>query len=163
MPSLDLVKVDISDNILQPEPDAKPPVPFADPIPFPRDPTTSKLTHLQSLGSHNLDVMQSRLNLPGKKVFYCMGISVLPAYQNKGVGGQLTRWACDIADENDASMWIHLADTEAGPRSFEKNGFEVVNTLEIDLDEWTEGGERGKWGKYTFRYMRRKSKSERGQ
>jgi len=105
--------------------------------------------------------MQSRLSPPGRKVFYCLGISVLPEYQSKGVGSKMIKWACEIADENDASMWIHLADTEAGPRSFEKNGFEVVNVLEIDLDDWTEG--ETEWGVYRFRYMRRGSRSERGE
>ena len=92
---------------------------------------------------------------------YCMGISVLPGYQSKGVGSMLIKWGTDIADKHDASMWIHLADTEAGMRAFEKAAFVIATTLTIDLDDWTVSGEQGKWGQYTFRYMRRGAKGER--
>jgi GNAT superfamily N-acetyltransferase len=95
-------------------------------------------------------------------VVYCAGISVLPEYQSKGVGSKLIKWGTDYADENDASMWIHLADTEAGPKAFEKAGFKVATTLRINLDEWTVVEEKGKWGVYTFRYMRRPAKGEVG-
>jgi hypothetical protein len=60
-------------------------------------------------------------------------------------------------------MWVHLSDSEAGQRAFEKNGFRLwpgVGLNEVDLDEYAEKGmpegrEGTRWGKYCFRCLLR--------
>jgi hypothetical protein len=47
--------------------------------------------------------------------------------------------------------------SEAGYRAYAKAGFEVVGTLDVDLDEWAPAPpvEGGLWGHYVIRWMKR--------
>lgn len=83
-----------------------------------------------------------------------------PSAQSTGVGSAMLKWVTEFADEKGASCWIHLSDHPGGPALFEKAGFKVVNTLALDLDEWTKTKKEPRWGIYTFRYYRRPAKGE---
>ena len=115
-----------------------------------------------NLTSADLFCMLERLNIPGSSVIYARSISVDPLSQGQGVGSALIKYAVDIADQHEASMWIHMSDQPNSKRAFEKWGFEVVHELAVDLDEYRtkelpEG--RDKWGVYTFRLLRRPANS----
>lgn len=110
-------------------------------------------------GAHFMDMINRVLNPPGVRTMFFMGISVLPAYQGKGVGSALIKFGTDRADKDGVKLWVHSS--EAGYKAFAKAGFEVVETLTFDLDKYTnvpmidEAGHEQKWGTYTFRYMQR--------
>jgi GNAT superfamily N-acetyltransferase len=135
---------------------------FDAPIDIPVPPGTPLLQQLIDLNGGHLSAMEDRL-LRGGKVVYCVGISVLPEVQSQGVGSALLGWATQLADENDASAWIHLSDNLGGVRALERKGFKEVNRLEVDLDHYATkprpGG--GVWGSYTFRYFRREAQSQK--
>lgn len=102
--------------------------------------------------------MQERLNLPGRKCLYCVGIQVLPSYQSRGVGTALLSWVPELADQSRATCWVHLSDAPGGWRMFEKMGFRMVNANVVDLDAYKTKdedsiGNQIKWGTYTFRCM----------
>ncbi|MCJ1380244.1 hypothetical protein MMC17_003347 [Xylographa soralifera] len=94
----------------------------------------------------------------GTKCMFIVGLSVDPAFQGYGVGTALMRWGTAIADENSVFCWVHSS--ESAYSFYKKEGFEVVGTLEVDLDEFAPGppdedfGD-SKWGLYVFRYMKR--------
>ncbi len=76
------------------------------------------------------------------------------------MGSAFIKWGTDKADEDDVRCWVHAS--EAGWPAFKKAGFEVVGTLELDLDQYAseqrkfaDGRPEEKWGKYAFRYMQR--------
>jgi GNAT superfamily N-acetyltransferase len=92
----------------------------------------------------------------GVKTLYCLGISVDPEYQRRGIGSKFIQWATKKADEDGVKVWVHAS--EAGWRAFAKNGFEIVETLTVDLDKYATkprivDGKESKWGQYNFRYM----------
>jgi GNAT superfamily N-acetyltransferase len=116
---------------------------------------------IQQLGdrtSSHLRTMQTRLNRPDERTFFCMGLTVLPSHQSRGVGSALLSWVTDSADESGASFWIHLSDSPGVVKALERKGFVEVNRLEVDLDQYAEKP-RGDGGTYTFRYMRREAKT----
>ncbi|MCJ1400775.1 hypothetical protein MMC11_003983 [Xylographa trunciseda] len=94
----------------------------------------------------------------GSKCMFIVGLSVDPAFRGHGVGTALMRWGTAIADTNSVFCWLHSS--ESAFKFYQKEGFEVVGTLEVDLDEFAPGppdkdlGD-GKWGLYVFRYMKR--------
>jgi GNAT superfamily N-acetyltransferase len=87
------------------------------------------------------------------------GFFVSTAYQGKGIGSALLKYAADLADERGVFMWVHSS--EAAWRAYTRAGFAVVRTLEVDLDEWAPVGppEGGKWGQYIIRYMKRDARA----
>lgn len=141
-----------------------PEVPFDAPVDHPDYPVSPDMPLIQQLGniaSGHLHGMQNRLNR-ASPAMYCLGISVLPEAQSHGVASALLGWVTSYADEKRASCWIHLSDNFGGVKALEKNGFKVVNTLEMDLDQYAvkEKPDGGKWGIYVFRYMRREATGE---
>ena len=52
------------------------------------------------------------------------------------------------ADRDGVFCWVHTS--EAGQRMFSKQGFVVVGSLSVDLDEYAtvkyDGAEDGRWG-----------------
>ena len=67
----------------------------------------------------------------------------------------LARVGAGLADRAGTYMWVHSS--EAGYRAYAKAGFEVMGTLDVDLDEWAPAGpvEGGLWGHYLIRWMKR--------
>ncbi|KAJ3490522.1 hypothetical protein NLG97_g5763 [Lecanicillium saksenae] len=62
-----------------------------------------------------------------------------------------------ICDDNSVFAWVHSSDPAWG--MYQKSGFEVIRSLDIDLDEYAPckppgEGEDAKWGHYVFRYMK---------
>lgn len=124
---------------------------------FPVLPTQTPLEQLQATTSGHMFGMISRVNRPDKRTFFCTGISVHPDYQSKGVASALLDWATRFADKHQAQSWVHLSDHPGGVKAFEKYGFEVVNSVTVDLDRYAkkERPEGRPWGKYTFRFLLR--------
>jgi GNAT superfamily N-acetyltransferase len=91
----------------------------------------------------------------GSKCIIINGLQVAPAAQGKGVGGTLVKWAADEADRRGVHMWVHSS--EGAFRVYEKNGFDVVGTLDVDMDAYAPSPppDGGDWGRYLIRYMRR--------
>ncbi|KAH6904403.1 hypothetical protein BKA70DRAFT_1432156 [Coprinopsis sp. MPI-PUGE-AT-0042] len=124
---------------------------------YPILPTQSPLEQLEAQTSGHLMGMMSRVNTPTSRTLFCLGISVHPDYQSKGVASALLQWATHFADEHHARAWVHISDHPGAVKVFEKSGFRNVNELKVDLDEHARKGhpEGGKWGEYTFRFMLR--------
>lgn len=71
---------------------------------------------------------------PGSRSIVIMGLAVDPAHHRRGIGTALLEWAGELADNAGTYMWVHSS--EAGYRAYARAGFEVVGTLDVDLDEW---------------------------
>ncbi|ETS86910.1 hypothetical protein PFICI_00738 [Pestalotiopsis fici W106-1] len=121
-------------------------------------PGAEKIKALEGMTSkHLFDFMGKRMP-EGSKCIFIGGISVDPRYEGLGVGSQLLRWGTEQADRLGAFSWVHSS--EAGWVLFSKHGYEEVDRLTFDLDEWAVGpppadgvfAGREKWGEYTFRY-----------
>jgi GNAT superfamily N-acetyltransferase len=95
---------------------------------------------------------------PGTKCMYLVSLSVDPDFQSCGVGSTLLRWGTEMADKAGVFMWVHSS--EAAWNTYEKHGFKVAETLDVNLDDWApapppDEGEGALWGHYVFRYMKR--------
>ncbi|PSR82924.1 acyl-CoA N-acyltransferase [Coniella lustricola] len=120
-------------------------------------PHLDALEQLEEMTSAHLADYQGRIMPPGTRAMYLVGLSVHPDHQGRGVGRALIKHGTDRADAERVFCWVHSSD-DAAPM-YRKCGFEVNDTLEIDLDHWASqldikppiGDE--KWGTYTFRYM----------
>jgi len=67
------------------------------------------------------------------RVMYFQSIVVAPKHEGKGLGTQLVRTATEVAEKDGVNLWVHSS--EKGHHLFAKNGFEVIGTLTVDLDE----------------------------
>jgi GNAT superfamily N-acetyltransferase len=92
---------------------------------------------------------------PGSRSIVVAGLAVDPAHHRRGIGSALLSWAGDLADRAGTYIWVHSS--EAGYRAYARAGFEVVGTLDVDLDEWAPAPppEGGLWGHYVIRWMKR--------
>lgn len=108
---------------------------------------------LQAITGNDMQRWQAKIEPHGTKCMYVMGISVRPKFQSRGVGSALIGWGTKKADEDGVFCWVHASD--GGHRAFAKAGFQVIDSLEIDLDAFAVGRrENGdKWGTYTLRMM----------
>ncbi|KUI54462.1 hypothetical protein VP1G_01840 [Cytospora mali] len=126
-------------------------------------PDLDPLGQLEELTSAHFADFQKRMMPEGTRCMYVVGITVHPKFQGRGVGEALMRLGTQRADAEGVFCWVHSS--EDGYALYRKCGFEIADTLEIDLDEWARkmdikppmGDE--KWGKYTFRYMVRQPKA----
>jgi GNAT superfamily N-acetyltransferase len=116
---------------------------------------------LDEMESADMKRWQDILMPPGIKCIVLTGCSVAPEYQGQGIGSSLLKWAADQADKHNVHMWVHSS--EAAWRAYAKAGFEVVGTLDVNLDEYSPGpppeGEGTLWGHYIIRYMKRPSEA----
>jgi hypothetical protein len=94
----------------------------------------------------------------GTKCIYTVSLAV-SRYHSRGVGSALLRLGTARTDKDGVFCWVHAS--EAGYRLFEEEGFKVVGTLDVDLDNYApapcSGTADGRWGHYVFRYMKRLS------
>lgn len=126
-------------------------------------PDLDALARLEELTSDHLAQYQEKVMPPGTRAMYIACISVRPDQHGRGVGSALVRRGTERADAEGVFCWVHAS--EDGARVFRRCGFEVDDTLEVDLDHWAgqmgikaPGGEE-KWGTYTFRYMIRQPRA----
>ncbi|KXT01827.1 hypothetical protein AC578_1995 [Pseudocercospora eumusae] len=122
--------------------------------------TTSEISaraRLEKYTGEHLDVWMKRLMPLGTKCMYVSSIVVHPSHQGKGIGSALIHRGIAQADEEKVYCWVHAS--EYGAKVFERQGFESVGKLELDLDRWNTEGvvppDGSRWGIYTFKYMRR--------
>lgn len=120
-------------------------------------PNLDALEQLNEITSAHLADYQARMMPPGTRAMYVVGLSVHPDYQGRGVGQALMKYGTDRADTERVFCWVHSSEDAAS--MYRKCGFEVNDSLEIDLDHWASqldikppAGDE-KWGTYTFRYM----------
>lgn len=57
-----------------------------------------------------------------------------PQHQGRGAGATLLRWGLEKAQE--AGLEAFLESTKAGRGLYEKNGFQHVEDLDLDLSQW---------------------------
>lgn len=121
------------------------------------------LEQLGELTDDHFAQFMKRMMPPGTRCMFIAGIQVHPDHQGKGIGRALVRKGTDRADAEGVICWVHSS--EAGAGLFPRCGFEVDETLEIDLDEWAgkmdlkpPAGDE-KWGTYTFRYFVRQPRA----
>lgn len=87
-----------------------------------------------------------------------IAISVSPQYQGLGVGHQLVGYGTAIADQEKVICWVSSSD--GGTGFFEREGFDKVGQLEVDLGEYAEDLKiEEKWGHYVWRYLVREPKN----
>lgn len=126
-------------------------------------PDLDALAQLKELTSDHLARYMEKVMPPGTRAMYIISIAVRPDQHGHGVGSALVRHGTDRADAEGVFCWVHASEDGAGV--FRKCGFEVDETLQIDLDHWAgqmdikpPGGDE-KWGTYTFRYMIRQPRA----
>jgi hypothetical protein len=69
-----------------------------------------KIEELGAITSGAMKEWSAKLTPPGSKCMILVAISVLPAYQGKGVGSALIRWGTIIADEEGMYCWVSSSD-----------------------------------------------------
>jgi len=125
------------------------------------------IARLEALTDADMDDFMSSIMPAGTRCLYIMSIVVSPTHQGRGVGTALIQHGTRRADREGVFAWVHAS--EAGAGMFERQGFEEVRRLRVDLDKYCGGrgveevkglerkGEEGTgWGEYVFRYMVRK-------
>lgn len=128
---------------------------MSDPISTSHSPTASPLEQLESTTSGHMSVTLDRACQPIHPTIYCIGLHVDPQSQGLGIGTKMVQWATHLADSNNAAGWAHLSDSQAGIKAFEKNGFEEMNTVTVDLDRYATGSTGRSWGSYSHHCMYR--------
>ncbi|KAG0200758.1 hypothetical protein BGX28_006274 [Mortierella sp. GBA30] len=118
------------------------------------------IKRLSALTNESMNEWMDRFMPEGTKCMFVIGLTVDPKYHGRGVGTALLRWGTAAADEADVFIWVHSS--ESAYTFYAKEGFEVVGTLDVDLDEYApvppppeHDTMDGKWGHYVFRYMKR--------
>jgi GNAT superfamily N-acetyltransferase len=113
------------------------------------------IDELDEWESADMKRWQKVLMPEGSRCIIITGLHVAPTAQRQGVGSALVKWATDEADGRGVYMWVHSS--EGAFRVYEKNGFDVVGTLDVDMDAYAPGPppEGGNWGRYLIRYMKR--------
>ena len=132
------------------------------------DPSLDGIARLKELTNSHFSDFQSRIMPDGVRCLYVVTMGVHPDHHGRGVGTALMKLGLDRADEEGVFCWVHSSDD--GADFYRKCGFEVDDTLEVDLDHWAglmnppiepPAGDE-KWGMYTFRYMTRQPKCAGG-
>ena len=134
------------DDKVEQEPEQKQEVEEKDPI-----------KRLVKLTDDDMNAWMEEVMPDGTRCMYIVGINVAPEYQGKGVGSALLKWGKDVCDDKGIFAWVHSS--ELAWRMYQKVGFEIIRTLDVDLDKYApcpppNEGEGAKWGHYVFRYMK---------
>jgi GNAT superfamily N-acetyltransferase len=119
------------------------------------------VNRLEAMTDADMKHWMETLMPPGTQCMFVVSLSVSPEFQGRGVGGGLLRWGTDTADRFGVFIWVHSS--ESAWRTYAKHDFEVVGTLDVDLDAWAPRpppeGDGDLWGRYVFRYMKRLPKA----
>lgn len=96
----------------------------------------------------------------GTKCMIIVGLNVAPEFQSLGVGSALLKWGATVADSYGVFTWVHSSHNEGACKAYQKQGFEVIGTLDVNLDDWAPAAppdepEGAVWGHYVFRYLKR--------
>lgn len=123
----------------------------------PEEEETDPIKRLVALTDADMQAWMAEVMPAGTRCLFIIGLTVSPAYQGRGVGSALLRWGTQICDDNDVFAWVHSSDPAWG--MYRKSGFEVIRSLDVDLDEYAPckppgEGEGATWGHYVFRYMK---------
>ncbi|KAM3513620.1 hypothetical protein MY11210_002726 [Beauveria gryllotalpidicola] len=119
---------------------------------------TDPIKRLVALTDADMRAWMAEVMPVGTRCLFIIGLTVSPAHQGRGVGSALLRWGRDICDDSGAFAWVHASDAAWG--MYRRSGFEVVRSLDVDLDEYApcrppgEEGADARWGRYVFRYMK---------
>jgi ribosomal protein S18 acetylase RimI-like enzyme len=114
------------------------------------------IKQLEKMTDADMESWMSKLMPEGTKCMYVGSLCVAPKWQSKGVGSALLQWGTKTADAAGVFIWVHSS-ADAW-QMYEKYGFKVVGTLDVDLDQYAPApapNNGGKWGHYVFRYMKR--------
>jgi GNAT superfamily N-acetyltransferase len=114
------------------------------------------LEDMERLTDEDMERWMEKVMPKGTKCLYIASLLVHPDFQSRGVGSALIKREVEHADRENVFAWVHAS--EAGYHLFDKSGFQVEETLELDLDKYAPDPpppteERKHWGHYTFRYM----------
>ncbi|KAJ6440951.1 GNAT family acetyltransferase [Purpureocillium lavendulum] len=128
----------------------------AEPTP-PAPPETDPIKRLEALTGADMDAWMAEVMPEGTRCIFVVGLSVSPKYQGRGVGSTLLGWGTDFCDDKGVFAWVHSS--EPAWKMYEKSGFRVIRSLDVDLDEYApmpppNEGLDAKWGHYVFRYMK---------
>ncbi|OAQ96533.1 hypothetical protein LLEC1_03085 [Akanthomyces lecanii] len=118
---------------------------------------TDPIRRLVALTDADMQAWMAEVMPAGTRCLFIIGLTVSPKYQGRGVGSALLRWGTRICDDNGVFAWVHSSDPAWG--MYQKSGFEVIRSLDVDLDEYAPceppgEGPGAKWGHYVFRYMK---------
>jgi GNAT superfamily N-acetyltransferase len=149
------VSVRCSEELTPQEAAKYPGVKMSDPVIATQPSTGSALEQLESITSGHMMQTLDRACQPTHPTIYCIGLHVDPQSQGLGVGTRMVRWATEFADSRNAAAWAHLSDSTAGIKACEKNGFEEVNTVTVNLDEYATKDTNKPWGQYSHHCMYR--------
>ncbi|UNI17414.1 hypothetical protein JDV02_003757 [Purpureocillium takamizusanense] len=120
-------------------------------------PETDPIKRLEALTSADMDAWMEEVMPEGTRCTFVVGLSVSPGYQGRGVGSALLGWGTAFCDQKGVFAWVHSS--EPAWKMYEKSGFRVIRSLDVDLDEYAPvpppgEGPDAKWGHYVFRYMK---------
>lgn len=116
------------------------------------------ISRLCAMENADMKHWQEVLMPPGTKCMIVVAFYVDPRFQSRGCGSAMLKWVTGVADRLGVFLWAHSS--EGAWKTFERHGFNVVGTLDIDLDTWAPSppkneGEGEIWGHYVCRYMKR--------
>jgi GNAT superfamily N-acetyltransferase len=101
---------------------------------------------LEAMTDADMKKWMETLMPPGTKCVFVCSLSVAPKFQARGVGSALLRWGTDTADRFGVFIWVHSS--ESAWTTYAKHDFEIVGTLDVDLDDWAPKSppkRRGTW------------------
>jgi hypothetical protein len=120
-------------------------------------PADDLIAQLEALTDADMNSFAEEIMPQGTKCLIVASLSVSPKFQKRGIGSALLKWGTDVVDANGVFAWVHSS--EGAWKAYEKSGFKIVRTLDVDLDQYAplpapaDRYDDGKWGHYVFRYM----------
>lgn len=115
------------------------------------------IDRLQQYTSKNLNDWANEVMNEAPKCMYSIFLAVSPKFQGRSAGSALLRWGTNAAERHGVVAWARSS--EPAWATYQKCGFEVVRSLDVDMDEYAPcpppgEGPDAKWGHYGFRYMK---------
>jgi len=102
-----------------------------------REQPDDPIGRLEALTDADMHDFMAQIMPEGTRCSYIMSIVISPRHQGRGVGTALIQHGTRRADEECVFAWVHASEVGAG--MFEKQGFEEVRRLAVDLDEFCDG------------------------